>query len=320
MVPIAHGSDIGGSIRIPASWCGGVGLKPSRGRVSIGPVVDEGGLGFSVNFIQAKTVRDAAAMLDCVSNPQIGDPFIIPKPAEPYAMLARKAPGKLRIGLVLTEMFGVKVDPEVAEAVKQTGKAVADMGHAVETAETDVGGLDTLRALNELFFFAFDARLEGYAKRAGQKIGPDTLEPVILSIYEWSKGITPARFMAALGAINVARRKMARVYAKHDIMLSPTTSRVAEAWGNYNLSKPGVSAANIVDTLFAIPCQFTVPHNIMGTPAISLPLAMHSTGVPIGVQLAGRPADEHLLLQLAAALEQAKPWVSRVPPLHVSRM
>jgi amidase len=320
MVPIAHGSDIGGSIRIPASWCGGVGLKPSRGRVSVGPVVDEGGLGFSMNFIQAKTVRDAAAMLDCVSNPQIGDPFIIPKPAESYASLARKAPGKLRIALVLTEMFGVKVNPEVAEAVEQTGKALADMGHIVEPAETDVGGLGTLRALNELFFFAFDARLESYAKRSGQKIGPDTLEPVILSIYEWSKGITPARFMTALGTVNTARRKMARVYANHDIVLSPTTSRVAEPWGNYNLSKPGVNAANIVDSLFAIPCQFTVPHNIMGTPAISLPLAMHSTGVPIGVQLAGRPADEHLLLQLATALEQAMPWASRTPPLHVSSM
>ncbi len=320
MVPIAHGSDIGGSIRIPASWCGGVGLKPSRGRVSIGPVVDEGGLGFSMNFIQAKTVRDAAAMLDCVSNPQIGDPFIIPKPAESYAALARKAPGKLRIGLVLTEMFGVKVDPEVAEAVKQTGNMLAGMGHVVETVETDVGGLDTLRALNELFFFAFDARLESYAKRSGQKIGPDTLEPVILSIYEWSKGITPARFMTALGAVNTARRKMARIYASHDVMLSPTTSRVAEPWGNYNLSKPGVSAVNIVDSLFAIPCQFTVPHNIMGTPAISLPLAMHATGVPIGVQLAGRPADEHLLLQLAAVLEQAMPWAMRMPPLHVSKM
>jgi len=320
MVPIAHGSDIGGSIRIPASWCGGVGLKPSRGRVSIGPVVDEGGFGFSVNFIQAKTVRDAAAMLDCVSNPQIGDPFVIPKPAESYAALARKPAPKLRIGLVLSELFGVKVDAEVAQAVKGAGAALAAMGHAVEPAEADVGGLETLRAINELFFFGFDARLQGYAKRSGQKIGPDTLEPVILSIYEWSKGITPARFMTALGVANTARRRLARIYAKYDIMLSPTTSRVAEPWGNYNLSKPGVNAETIVDNLFAIPCQYTVPHNIMGTPAMSLPLAMHSTGVPIGVQIAARPADEHLLLQLAAGLEQAMPWSGRTPPLHVSAM
>jgi amidase len=320
MVPIAHGSDIGGSIRIPASWCGGVGLKPSRGRVSIGPVVDEGGFGYSMNFIQAKTVRDAAAMLDCVSHPQIGDPFVIPKPAEPYATLARKKADKLRIGLVLTELLGVKIDPEVAKAVEATGKVLAQMGHTVEPTTADVGGIDTLRAVNHLFFFAFDARLEGYAKRTGQTIGPDTLEPVILSIYEWAKTITPAQFMAALSAANVARRKMAQVYARYDIMLSPTTSRVAEPWGNYNLSKKGVDASNIVDHLFATPCQFTVPHNIMGTPAMSLPLAMHSSGVPIGVQLAARPAEEHLLLQLATALEEAMPWASRVPPLHVSKL
>jgi amidase len=320
MVPIAHGSDIGGSIRIPASWCGGVGLKPSRGRVSIGPVVDEGGFGFSMNFIQAKTVRDAAAMLDCVSHPQIGDPFIIPKPEEPYAALAKKAPRRLKVALVLTELFGVRIDPEVAAAVRETGRALEAMGHVVETIEADIGGIDTLRAMNELFFFAFDARLEGYAKRSGTKVGTATLEPVILSIYEWSKSITPARFMAALGAVNAARRKMARVFTKHDVMLSPTTTRVAEPWGNYNLSKLGVSAANIVEELFAIPCQFTVPHNIMGTPAMSLPLAMHSTGVPIGVQLAAKPAEEHLLLQLATALEQSMPWASRMPSLHVSKM
>src|SRR5581483_1373503 len=123
----------------------------------------------------------------------------------------------------------------------------------VEPTTADIGGIDTLRAVNHLFFFAFDARLEGYAKRTGQTIGPDTLEPVILSIYEWAKTITPAQFMAALSAANVARRKMAQVYARYDIMLSPTTSRVAEPWGNYNLSKKGVDASNIVDHLFATP-------------------------------------------------------------------
>src|SRR5262245_51726597 len=132
IVPITHGSDIGGSIRIPASWCGGVGFKPSRMRVSIGPVVDEGGWGYSMNFVQTKTVRDAAAMLDCVSVPQPGDPFIIPKPDEPYANLATKSPGKLKVGIVLNEILGMPVDPEVARAVEATGKALADMGHTVE--------------------------------------------------------------------------------------------------------------------------------------------------------------------------------------------
>jgi amidase len=320
IVPIAHGSDIGGSIRIPASWCGGVGLKPSRMRVSVGPVVDEGGWGYSMNFVQTKTVRDAAAMLDCVSIAQPGDPFIIPKPDEFYTSLASKPAPKLRIGIVLDELVGMKVDPEVAAAVEATGKALAGMGHMVERASVDMGGLETLAATTDLFFFGFDSRLDGYAKRSGHKVGPDTLEPVIYSVYQAAKDITPARFIAANNTLNVARRKLAAFYTKYDIWLSPTTARVAEPWGRYNLSKPGVGWHNLIEELFKPPCQYTIPHNIMGTPAMSLPLAMHSTAVPIGVQIAAKPAAEHLLLQLAAALEQAMPWRGRVPVLHVSKL
>jgi amidase len=319
IVPIAHGSDIGGSIRIPASWCGGVGLKPSRMRVSVGPVVDEGGWGYSLNFVQTKTVRDAAAMLDCVSIPQPGDPFIIPKPDEPYASLATKSPGRLKVGIVLDEILGIEVDPEVARAVEATGKALADMGHAVETAKLDVDGEAMVRATTDIFFFGFDSRLDGYARRSGHKVGPDTLEPVILSVYEAAKDITAERFIAANAAANVARRRMGQFFTRYDIWLSPTTPRVAEPWGRYNLSRPGVGWSNLIEELFKPPCQYTIPHNVMGTPAMSLPLAMHSTGVPIGVQIAARPAAEHVLLQVATALEAAMPWRDRVPPLHVSK-
>jgi amidase len=320
IVPIAHGSDIGGSIRIPASWCGGVGLKPSRMRVSLGPVVDEGGWGYSMNFVQTKTVRDAAAMLDCVAVPQPGDPFIIPKPDEPYASLARKAPSRLRVGIVLDELVGFPVDPEVARAVEATGKTLAGMGHAVDRAKVDMGGAKVLEATTDIFFFGFDSRLDGYARRSGHKVGPDTLEPVILSVYQAAKDITPARFNAAWSAANTARRKLGAFWSKYDVWLSPTTSRVSEPWGRYNLSKPGVNWDNLIPELFVPPCQYTIPHNIMGTPAMSLPLAMHSTGVPIGVQVAAAPAADHVVLQVAAVLEQAMPWRERVPPIHVAKM
>jgi amidase len=320
LVPLAHGSDIGGSMRIPASLCGGVALKPSRGRVSLAPVVDEPGFGYSTNLVHARTVRDVAAILDCVSEPQPGDPFIIPKPSEPYAALARRKAPALRIGLVLDELVGVKVDPEVARAVQAAGKVLADMGHHVERASVDMGGVEVLHATTDLFFFAFDARLESYAQRSGKAIGPDTLEPVILSVYEHAKDITPARFIKACADLNVARRKLGAFFARFDVWLSPTTSRVAEPWGRYHLSKPGVGWHNMIEELYLIPVQFTIPHNIMGTPAISLPLEMHSSNLPIGIQIAARPADEHTVLQLAAALEEAMPWRSRVPPLHVSRL
>lgn len=320
MVPISHGSDIGGSIRIPASLCGGVGLKASRGRVSLGPVVDEAGFGYSSNLVQARTVRDVATALDYTGKPMPGDPFVIPQPPAPYRELIARPPGKLRIGLVLDELSGVPVDPEIVAAVHQVGRVLSDMGHAVEIGHADMGGPSILKATTDMFFFGFDTRLEGYAESSGQTIGPDTLEPVILSLYEYAKQITAKQFLDTWSQLNTARRRLSEFWDGFDIWLSPTTSRVAEPWRTYHLWKPGVTAENVAEELYQVPVQFTIPHNIMGTPAISLPLAMHSSGLPIGIQLAAAPARDDIVLQLAGELEQAMPWRERLPPLHVARV
>ena len=140
MVPLAHGSDIAGSIRIPASCCGGVGLKPSRGRVSFGPMVDENGYGLGQSFVQTRSVRDAAAMLDCLAVPQIGDPFVIPKPTESYAALARMAPPSLRIGWSTSALMGVETDEEVARAVERVAQTLATMGHQVSEESPEFDG------------------------------------------------------------------------------------------------------------------------------------------------------------------------------------
>jgi amidase len=319
IVPIAHGSDIAGSIRIPAGYCGGVGLKPSRGRISFGPALDENGFGLAANFVQAKSVRDAAAMLDCLAKPQVGDPFQIPKPDESYADLTRAAAPRLRVGFTTKPLLGITVDPEIVAAIQRTAKLLSDMGHDVFELDPEFDGVPAMRRFIDTWFFGLDARLEGYAAKTGRKIGPETLEPVVLKAYEHAKGMRAAQFFAAYGEINASRRKMGKFFVKADIWLSPTLARVAEPWGNYNLGRTDVSFDEIVEKLYAVPCQYTVPHNIMGTPAITLPLAQHSSGLPIAVQLAGRPATEHILLQLSAALEEASPWRDRVPPLHVSR-
>ncbi len=319
MVPIAHGTDIAGSIRIPASWCGGVGLKPSRGRVSFGPVIDENGFGLATHFVQTKTIRDAATMLDYLSIPQTGDPFIIPKPDEAYADLRKQPPGKLRIGWSTKPLMGVSVEPEISVAVSETAELLADMGHEVNEESPEFDGVSSVRNFADIWFFAFDARLQGYAKKTGNEIGPDTLEPVILNIYEYARTLTPADFVAAMLELNGARRKLAVFFDRYDIWLSPTMARVSEPHGLYNLGRTNIDMDNIVTELFAVPFQFTVPHNIMGTPAISLPLAMTSNQLPIGIQFGARPAQEHLLLQLATILEDAMPWRDRMPPLHVSQ-
>jgi amidase len=320
IVPIAHGSDIGGSIRIPASYCGGVGLKPSRGRVSFGPMVDENGYGLAQNFVQVKSVRDAAAMLDCVSVPQPGDPFVIPKPAEPYSKLIGKKPSRLRIGWSTDALMGMETDADVAGAVAEVARALASMGHDVSEESPEFDGLNAMRSMMDAWFFGFDLRLAGYARRSGHAIGPDTLEPVTFLIYEHARRMKPEQFLNALAYINTARRKLGAYFTRYDVWLSPATTRVSEPWGNYNLGRSDVSFDELPEKVFRGTCQFTLPHNIMGTPAISLPLAVHPNGLPIGIQLGTRPADEDVILQLAAALEEAMPWKGRVPPLHVSRV
>ncbi len=318
IVPISHGTDIAGSIRVPASFCGGVGLKPSRGRISFGPMLDENGYGLAQNFVQTKTVRDAAAMLDCLAIPQIGDPFLIPKPAESYAAIARKRPPKLRIGWSTAALMGLDTDPEVAKAVEQTAAMLSEMGHDVSQESPEMGGMDAMRSMADVWFFGFDLRLEGFAKRCGREIGPDTLESVTFMIYEYAKRMNPAQFLNAMAALNKARRQLGRYFSKYDIWLSPTTTKVAEPWGNYHLGRTDVTMDNLAEKIFRPLAQFTLPHNIMGTPAISLPLAMNSEGLPIGVQLGSAAAQEHVLLQLASALEEAMPWVNRVSPIHAS--
>lgn len=320
MVPLAHGSDIGGSLRIPASYCGGVGFKPSRMRVSVGPTVDEGGFGYSMNFVQAKSMRDVAAMLDCLSIPMAGDPFVIPKPGKSYAELAQRPPKQLKVGIVQDPLLGVAVDPEVSKAVEKTAKVLATMGYGVELASLEFGGVDLLATTRDLFFFDFDNRLNGYAKRAGTRPGPETLEPAIWSIYQRAKEITPSRFMAAWSNANTARRSMGQFWTRYDVLLSPTTATTSVPWGTINLSRPGADFDTLGATVLATPAQFTLPHNFMGSPAISLPLAMHTNGLPIGVQLAAAPSLDHIVLQVATALEEAMPWHKRLPPLHVSKL
>src|SRR5437773_4439822 len=244
IVPIAHGTDIAGSIRIPASFCGGVGLKPSRGRVSYGPSMDDNGYGLGQNFVQTKSVRDTAAMLDCLAAPQAGDPFVIPRPAEPYAQAARRTPPRLRIGWSTRPLMEIETDPEVTAAVEATAKRFAEMGHHVEEGSPVFDGLAAMRQMIDIWFFGFDLRLETYARETGHAIGPDTLEPVVRHIHAYAAEMKPAQFLTALAGINTARRRLGRFFTKYDVWLCPTTPRVAEPWGTYNLGRTDVTMAN----------------------------------------------------------------------------
>lgn len=320
IVPIAHGTDIAGSIRMPGAWCGGVGLKTSRGRTSFGPGMDENGFGLAVALVQTKTVRDTAVMLDCVSVPQTGDPYFIPKPDEPYGDTLKKPVGKLKIGWSVEALMGIETDPEIVKAVEDTAKILEDMGHDVCEAGPSYDGLTSVRKFLDVWFFGFDRRLRGYSQRSGHPISPETLDPVVWHIYQHACNLTGEDFLNSMAEVNTARRQLNVFYDDYDIWLGPTTPRVAEPHGKYNLGRTDVDMSNYTEEILAVPAQFTVPHNIMSTPAITLPLAMHSTGLPIGIQLGARFANEHILLALSASLEEALPWKDRIPELHVSNV
>jgi len=321
MVPVAHGSDGGGSIRLPAAACGLVGLKPTRGRVNIWPST-EWLTPVSVQGFQTRTVRDLAACMDFASGALPGDPMPPPAPDRPYASEVGSDPGTLRIGLWnrLPATLDGTLHPECQRAVEQTGKLLESLGHHVELAHPPVlDDPETSTIFNRIWPVRLLAALQSFERKLGKRAGPDNLDPDTLYWLDRGRGVSATEYLVALEDMDAFTRSFAGWWddGDHrgfDVLVTPVTGILTPKLGAL-----GMDSARLKTSALWWP--FTAFFNMSGQPAISLPLHWSSidpenAGLPVGVQLGAAYAQEDVLIRLAAQLEQARPWSQRIPPIH----
>ena len=315
MVPVAHANDGGGSIRIPASCCGLVGLKPTRARTSIGPIIGDGWGGLEVEHIVSRSVRDCAAMLDATAGPAPGDPYWAPPGPPSWLEASAKSPGALRIAVIRTRPDGSALHPECLASVDQAAALCSGLGHQVEEVDpVNAWQMSPERyaafgdCYAALYASSLVSQIDTIAAQTGQLPSLDNLEAYTLALYEMGKGVTGGAYQQAWTFMHQIGREMANWHAIWDVALTPTLAQPPLALGTVNPQSPDIAAT--IATMVAFSC-FAAMQNSTGQPALTLPLHWSADGLPIGTQLVGRFGEEALLLQLATQLEAVAPWEPR---------
>lgn len=303
IVPAAHGSDAGGSIRGPASNTGTFGLKPSRGRVSLAPV-NEGTGGFAVHHAVTRSVRDSAILLDLVCQPQPGDPYWLDPPARPYLEEIQRPPGPLRIAYTPKSLLGHQIDPECVAAAQAAARLCESLGHRVE--EVSFPGEFPMSDFSTVVAAATAATLESEIRRRGRAIGPDEIEEMTLVYYQMGKAVTAPDYILAHRSLNAWTRRAAEWFTGYDVVLNSTMGGKALQIGA--LKELSLAERNALVEVYA---RGTMPANSTGWPAMSVPLAWSSDGTPMGIHFMAKEGGEDTLLRLAAQLEEAQPWAHR---------
>jgi amidase len=334
IVPMAHGGDGGGSLRIPAACCGLFALKPSRGRMPTGPGASEQWAGFAIEHAITRSVRDGAALLDATCGAQPSDTFQLPAPERPFSSEVGAPPGKLRVLFVREPFMPSQLHADCAIAVAATAKRLEDLGHIVEEGKLDV---DPLVFARDFFLFicvAMASDIDAGSKLFGRKLRPSEIETSTWLASLLGRQASAVELVQARGRMLSVARAVARVLEQYDVVLTPTTAqppvrigelapkgaerllhRTIAALGlGFLLRLPGVVDATVKKSFSFVP--FTSLANVAGLPAMSVPLDWNSDGLPIGSHFIGRLGDEATLFRLAAQLEQAHPWAAKRPPVH----
>lgn len=312
MVPMAHGSDAGGSIRVPASACGLFGFKPTRARTPTGPLAGEIVFGLAVEHALTRSVRDSAALLDATLGEDAGPPYAAPTPARRFLDEVTTPPGRMRIALCEQGWGGGSVSPESLAAVRKAATLCEALGHEVVPACPEING--------PMFRYAFTTLLSVFAAQIIDILAPQlgiTAQPSDLEAATWAmlergrrtSGLDLAR---ALSLRDVMARGLGVFFNNFDLLLTPTMATPIPTVGSFELKQPGLSADEVVERLFSI-TPFAAPFNLTGTPAMSIPLHAADSGLPVGVQFAAAYGGDAVLFRLAGQLEQASPWDRRKP-------
>jgi amidase len=311
MLPLAHGSDGGGSIRIPASCCGLVGLKPTRGRISRGP--DQGDDYLVQDGTLTRTVAETAAMLDLLSGYELGDATWAPPPSEPFASAAARDPGKLRIGYTTTAAIDASLDPMCAQAVEDAAQLLTELGHEVDEVAAPWGGEDDLLSVFTMVFgtpIAMGMFFGGMV--TGREPTEELVEPLSWTIWNGIRERTALDYLLARTQLTGISRGIIALWETYDVVLTPGLAERPVLIGEIDACSDDPWEDFRRSGRFT---PYTAIFNVTGQPAISVPLFHGDDGLPTSIQLAGRPADEGTLLSLASQLETARPWAARRPEL-----
>lgn len=309
MVPMAHASDGGGSIRVPASECGLVGLKPSRGRISHGPAIGEGWAGATTDGVVSRSVRDSAAMLDVIAGRRTGDPYTAVPPERPFADEVGSDPGRLRIGLAPTHA-GVQTDAECVAAVEAAGVLLEGLGHHVEIAQPEAffdPGFS--RHFVTIVAVANAVDLVAIGDAIGRPVTEGDVEHDTWAMGSIGRSVSGADYIASVNWIHQWSRRLQAWWNDFDVLVSPVIATPPPPIGW--LSDPEHGTERLTSIL-----QFTAQFNMSGQPAVSLPLHWSLDDLPVGVQFVGPIDGEALLIRLASQLERAASWADRLPPLY----
>ncbi|MGH7916181.1 MAG: amidase, partial [Candidatus Binataceae bacterium] len=315
MVAVAHANDGGGSIRIPASECGLVGLKPTRGRVSLGPDIGEAWHGLAIEGVVTRSVRDAAGVLDAIAGNMPGDPYAAPAQSRPFVNELGANPGHLRVGLMKrTPKDGATLHPDCVAAVEDVARLLESLGHKVEPSHpAALDEPELSRCFDDVVCCHAVLSLEQIGTLVGRKLTAEDVELWTWAVAERGFTMPAGRYLAAINWLQLWSRRVAQWWAGgFDLLLTPTIAAPPPLLGTL-VATPDDPRAGWRRLMELI--QFTPAYNGTGQPGISLPLHWSAQGLPIGVQLVAAFGREDLLIQVASQLEQARPWKERRPPI-----